>query len=1197
MSALDKKQKLIIDGNTATALGSYNFSEVAAIYPITPSSPMAEAVDVYASTTDKLNAFGSKVKVIEMQSEAGAAGAVHGASQAGSLAVTYTASQGLLLMIPNIYKWVGEELPIVVHVAARSIATQALSIFGDHQDIYAVRQTGIAMLCSQSVQDCVYLSNVAHLIAIKASYPMLHFFDGFRTSHEYQKIEKIDDSEWEKLIDKDALSQFRARALNPHSNPVVRGAAQNDDVYFAAREAQNHKREDVLKAAEFYLKKASELTGRTYAPFVYYGDSKAEKVIVAMGSVTETIEEVIDEENAKGAKLGLVKVYLYRPFSSELLAKAIPSSVKKIAVLDRTKEPLSTGEPLYLDVLASLAQQGRGDIRVIGGRYGLSSHDTTPRDIKGVYDFLDSKKIHTDFTVGINDDVTKLSIPVDENYSIKESDRSCLFYGMGSDGTVSANKMAAKTIGDITNDYIQAYFQYDSKKAGGITRSHLRFGKTPIKSEFYIQSADFISCSQDSYVLRYNMLQYLKQGGTFLLNTSFNKEDILDYLPNSVKRLLAQKHARFFIINANTMARELGLGRHTNTILESSFFYLNRDYFDYTKAIEYMKAMTKKTYARKGEDIVNANLKAIDMGTDGLTEVLVDPKWASLDEALPIHPTGDDYLDHFVSTMETFNGYSLPVSSFIKYGSEDGTIQNNTAGSQKRAIADLVPKWMKEFCIQCGQCTLVCPHATIRSFLLSEEEIKKLSNEEQADVLPAMGPKAKGLKYRIQISPMNCVGCSICVSVCPGKFDPKTKTFKKALKMVDAKEEYMHQIAADYLYNHVENKAGIYPENSMMGVALLKPYHEVSGACAGCGETPYYRLLSQLFGKDLLIANATGCSSIYCSSYPLSPFVKDKDGNGVAWANSLFEDNAEYGFGMRTSQDAKLTSILTIINQNKEKVEPELKAGLEDYVANIKNRDHIRILLPTLLKEIQNSNNENIKKLLEFKNDMLDKSVWIVGGDGWAYDIGYGGLDQVLASNEDVNILVLDTEVYSNTGGQASKSSQAGQIAKFAATGKKTSKKNLAMLALAYDNVYVAQVSLGANINATIKALKDAESYHDGPSIVIAYCPCIEHGIKGGLSNSITTEKEAVACGYWPIFRYDPRLRSLNKAPMMFDSREPDFNKFRDFILTETRFSRLSVVNPLHWEELLEKSKQDAIRRYEDIKFFGLSKVEKNEVK
>ncbi len=1183
---LESEQKsLIVDGNTAAAIGSYPFSEVAAIYPITPSSPMAEAVDTYAES-GKFNGFGERVKVMELQSEAGAAGAIHGASQAGALAVTYTASQGLLLMLPNMYKWVGEELPIVVHVASRTIASQSLSIFGDHQDIYSARATGIAMICSQSVQDVMDLSSVAHLIAIASSYPVLHFFDGFRTSHEYQKVKIVPSEEWFKLLDREALTKFRRSALDPHSNPVVRGSAQNDDVFFQAREAQNVHQYNVLTQAVKYFDLASRLTGRKYAPFVYYGPSDADRVIVAMGSVTETIEQVVDDLNKKGEKVGLVKVYLYRPFSPEYISKIIPESVKAIAVLDMTKEPLATGEPLYLDVLSSLAQEGR-QIKVIGGRYGLSSHDTVPADIKAVYDYLKDAKARSGFTIGIVDDVTHLSLKSDPDYRISTSARSCLFYGMGSDGTVSANKMAAKIIGDITDLYIQAYFQYDSKKAGGITRSHLRFGPEKIRSEYYVQSADFISCSQDSYLSRYDMLKYLKKGGIFLLNTSTPRESIQAMLPPAFKRRLAEKEARLFVIDANSKARDLGLGRHTNTILESSFFYLNRGLFDLDRAVDEMKQQAKLTYARKGEEMVAANLKAIDEGASGLFEVTVDPAWKNLEGDIGYPSIGDRYVDSFVHRIESLDGYSLPVSAFHRDGIETGDVRSNTTLDLHRCVADVVPEWKKESCIQCGQCVMVCPHATIRAFLLDDEQLQQLPESERGDVLPAIGPKAKGLKYRIQVSPMNCLGCNLCAVVCPGKFDPKTKTFKKALVMKDAKEQYVHQIAADYLYKHARDASGIYPEGSVKDISFKRPYHEVSGACAGCGETPYYRLLSQLFGKDLLIANATGCSSIYCASYPLSPFVKDENGQGIAWANSLFEDNAEFGLGMRAAEDGKMGNIIRIIQDGLPEAEADLKPLLEQYLTVMKDRVASAKLVSQMLPLLERTESVKLKSLLKFRSDLIDRSVWIVGGDGWAYDIGYGGLDHVLASKADVNILVLDTEVYSNTGGQASKSSQFGQIAKFAATGKRTAKKNLALMAMAYDDVYVAQVSLGANQLSTIKAFREAESYHDGPSIIIAYCPCIEHGIRGGLGNSIQTQKEAVECGYWPIFRRDPRLVAMGKPALLIDQKEPDFAKFEDFVLTETRFNRLFKIVPDEAQEILEHSKQDAEKRYEAIKRFG----------
>lgn len=1189
-----KKTEEIVDGNTAAAEGSYIFSEVAAIYPITPSSPMAENVDVFASKGRK-NAFGDIVKVVEMESEAGAAGAVHGASQGGALAVTYTASQGLLLMLPNMYKWVGEELPVVVHVAARSVATEALSIFGDHSDVYAARQTGMAMLCSQSVQDVMNLAPVAHLISIASCFPIIHFFDGFRTSHEYQKVSKVPDEEWIKLLDKDALNRFRQKALNPHGNAVTRGTNQNDDIYFQTREAQNLHIKKVGQIAKHYLEEASRLTGKTYAPFVYYGDPNATEVIVAMGSVTETISEVVDDLNSKGQHVGVVKVYLYRPFVPEFLSEAIPNSVKRVAVLDRTKEPGSDGEPLYLDVLAGLNQQNRFDIRVVGGRYGLSSRDTQPKDIKGIFDFLKSDNLFSGFTVGINDDVTNLSLKSDDDYVIEDSTvRSCLFYGMGSDGTVSANKSAAKIIGALTNYKIQAYFQYGSEKAGGVTVSHIRFGDNNIHSEYYVHEADFISCSQDSYLFRYDMLKSIKNNGIFLLNTSLSKEALLNTLPLRVKRDLAKANAKFYIIDANTVARSLGLGRHTNTILESAFFYLmdvahNHPLISYNDALNKMKEYIVSMYSKKGQEIVDANIKAVDMGTQGLEKIDVDPSWADIvlasDTKLDVN-TYKGYAD----TIRRREGYSLPVSSIINNGVEDGTELNNSNYDAKRCVADIVPHWFKENCIQCNQCALVCPHATIRAFLLNEKDMSGLSNEEKTDVLPAIGPKAKGLNYRIQVSPMNCLGCSLCVDICPGKFDPKTKTFNKALKMVDAKGEYIHEEAANYLYRHVQYKPGIFPAGSLKDVGQMRPYHEVSGSCAGCGETQYYRLLSQLFGSDLMIANATGCSSIYCASTPQTPNVTDEDGNGIAWANSLFEDNAEYGYGMRMAQDHKLISILSIIQKYKDETESELKDLLNQYVLNLKNRDLIKPILPRIIELVRKSSSDGIKQLLSFKNDMLDKCVWIVGGDGWAYDIGYGGLDHVLATKDDVNILVLDTEVYSNTGGQASKSSQQGQVAKFAASGKKTAKKNLALLAMAYKDVYVAQISLGGNMMAAIKAMKEAESYHNGPSIVIAYCPCIEHGMKGGLVNTNRAEKEAANCGYFPIFRYDPRL----PKPLTLDTKTPDFNKYLDFVLSQNRYAQLSKVNPDEAERLLNNSKNDAINRYNDIIRFG-TPTEENE--
>jgi pyruvate-ferredoxin/flavodoxin oxidoreductase len=1202
-----EKQKFAfksVDGNTAAALGSYKFSEVAAIYPITPSSPMAEHVDEYAAAGMK-NDFDDIVKVVEMQSEAGAAGAVHGALQGGSLATTYTASQGLLLMIPNIYKWVGEELPAVLHVAARSLAARSLSIFGDQGDIYAVRQTGAAMICSHSVQEIADLAPLAHLVAIKASTPVIHFFDGFRTSHEIQNVEFIDDSFWKSLIDQDAIADFKKRALNPHGHAVTRGGAENDDICFQGREAQNVHEEKIIDVACEYFQKVSEATGRPYAPFTYFGDPEADRVIIAMGSVTETCIEVVTDLMKKGEKVGLIKVHLYRPFSVRHLMATIPASVKKIAVLDRTKEPGSDGEPLYLDVVAALRQGNRQNIEVLGGRYGISSKDTQPKHIKAVYDFLNAATTWTGFTVGIDDDVTHLSLPIDETYSIPHTYTSCLFYGLGSDGTVSANKSSIKIIGDETHQYAQAYFAYDSRKAGGVTRSHLRFGKDPIHSTYYVENADFVSCSLDSYIFKFDMIKNLKDGGTFLLNTDMTDEQLSASLPNRMKKELALKHAKFYVIDANKIAFSIGMGRHTNTILQASFFYLNQQIMPYDQANTWMKSFAQKAYAKKGQDIVDMNNKAIDQGTQGLRQVAVDAAWANLPVNAAVQLTGDDYWDSYVAIINNLDGYDLPVSKFREWELEDGTMRNNITYTEKRSIADRVPVWNKANCIQCTQCAFVCPHSTIRPFLLSDEDIQKLPESERADVLPALGgPNVKGLSFRIQVSPMNCVGCGLCVNQCPGKMAPKKDAngnpvldangkpvmeAHKALSLAEAKSQFVHEEAANILYKEIEPKVGFYPAGTVKEVSFHRPYQEISGACAGCGETPYYRLASQLFGTDMLVANATGCSSIYNGSTPLTPFVTDKQGNGIAWANSLFEDNAEYGYGMRVATDYKLDEICKIITAVQDAVEPELKQVLVDYVAHIKNKAYVRTLLPKMLSLIGASANKDVKKLLAMKNDLLDKSVWIVGGDGWAYDIGFGGLDHVLATEDDVNILVLDTEVYSNTGGQASKSSQTGQIAKFAASGKKTAKKNLPLIAMSYDHVYVASIALGANPSLAIKALSEAESYN-GPSLVICYAPCQEHGIKGGLANAMLQEKLAVACGYFLTFTFDPRLAEQGKNPLTMYS-NPDFTKFRDFIMTQTRYSLLPVVNPTEAEMLFTKSQKYAEQRYHDIlRYAGLDK-------
>ena len=1156
-----------MDGNNATAHCAYAFTEVAGIYPITPSSPMAEVIDSW-STAGRKNVFGTSVKVVEMQAEGGAAGAVHGALQGGALASTFTASQGLLLMIPNLYKMAGELLPGVIHVAARALAGRALSIFGDHQDIYACRQTGVCMLASHSVQECMDLAGVAHLSAIKGSLPFIHFFDGFRTSHEIQKIEVMDQDFLKSLLDMDAVEKFRARALNPHTNPVTRGGAENDDIYFAAREAQNICYENIPDIVNEYMKKISEHTGREYAPFTFYGAKDAERVIIAMGSVTETIKETIDTLVAEGEKVGLIKVHLYRPFSTKYLKAVIPSTVKKIAVLDRTKE-IGTREPLYLDVLSALAGDG---YTIIGGRYGLSSRNTAPNQIKAVYDELKSATPKSEFTIGIDDDVTHLSLPLDPDFHNKADYTSCLFYGLGSDGTVGANKSSVKIIGDNTDNYAQAYFQYDSKKAGGVTRSHLRFGPSPIRSTYYVEDADFISCSLDAYCFRYDMVRNLKKGGTFLLATSFPADEIENHLPNRMLAGLAKKQAKFYIIDATAIAKKTGMGRHTNTILQSSFFALNEQIMPYAKAVELMKYMAEKTYARKGQEVVENNWKAIDEGKGGLVEVTVKPEWADLPYDVNRQSTGDEYFDVHVQGINSLEGYDLPVSNFTKYGLLDGSIQNNVSFKEKRTIAVAVPKWNPDNCIQCGFCSFVCPHGTIRPFLLTDEEVANAPME--FETAQAIGPNVSNLRYRIQISPANCVGCGLCITECPGKGG------NKALSACDINDAIGEEPLADYLFKEVEPKTEYFKTDTVKGSQFLPPYFEVSGACPGCGEAPYYKLVSQLFGKDMMVANATGCSMIYSSSTPSSPFIKDKNGNGVAWANSLFEDNAEYGFGMAIAQSFKTARILELMeNYLKNNPEGNCAAVFKKYIDANFDREIQRSIYDELVAAIKASEDESIKELLEYERDLISKSIWIVGGDGWAYDIGYGGLDHVLANNMNVNVLVLDTEVYSNTGGQASKSSQASAIAQFAAGGKPTAKKDLGQIAMSYGHVYVASVSMGANRQQCLNAFKEAESY-DGPSLIIAYAPCQEHGIRGGLQTHQQVQKKAVECGYVTLYRFDPR----KEQPLTIDSKEPNFDLFEAFLMNENRYNNLPRIKGEEVaKQMFEKTKSDAKTRYNNL--------------
>ncbi len=1172
MTTENKKVFDAMDGNTATAHSAYAFTEVAGIYPITPSSPMAEHTDDWA-TAGRVNVFGDKVKVVEMQAEGGAAGTIHGALQAGSLAATFTASQGLLLMIPNLYKLKGEMLPGVIHVAARSLATHTLSIFGDHQDVYACRQTGIVMMCSHSVQDCMDLAGAAHLIAIDGSVPVMHFFDGFRTSHEVDKIEVMDYDFLKSLLPMDKLEAFRAHALNPHGNAVTRGGSQNDDIYFQAAEAQNKHYDAVPDIAAKYFKAISEHTGRDYAPFVYVGAPDAERVIVAMGSVTDTITETINTLVKRGEKVGLIKVYLYRPFSQKYLEAVLPATVKKIAVLDRAKEQGSR-EPLFLDVCYALRKHT--DLTIVGGRYGLSSKDTNPSHINGVYEELKKDEPKEEFTIGIDDDVTNLSIaPVDIHVDADYT--SCLFYGLGSDGTVGANKSTVKIIGNNTDLYSQAYFAYDSRKAGGVTRSHLRFGKSPIHSPYYIDKADFISCSLDSYCFKFDMVRDLKEGGTFLLNTTIPAEEIADRLPNRMLAALADKKANFYIINATKLAQETHMGRHTNTILQSAFFALNEQIMPYETSVELMKDSARHTYARKGEDVVNNNCNAIDKGKEGLVKIDVDPAWSNLsyDKSL-IVKTGDEYFDENLQRINALEGYQMPVSSFMKPEVIDGSIPENVSFREKRNIAAQVPAWDASKCIECGQCAFACPHATIRPFLLNAEEVAKaeaiaaennVKFETKEPTAVYKGAKEAGLVYRIQLSPANCVGCGVCLTACP----------VKALSAADVDTQQGEEPLADYLYKETEYKTQyVMNPNSVQGISLMMPYFEVSGCCPGCGEAPYYRLATQLFGKDMMVANATGCSMIYCSSTPSTPFVTDKDGNGVAWANSLFEDNAEFGFGMAVSQATKAARILRIMEENLDKVEPELKEVFAAYIASGEDRDQHRALKDKIVAGVKASSNEAVKELLDMERDLVGKSVWIVGGDGWAYDIGYGGLDHVMANNLNVNVLVLDTEVYSNTGGQSSKSSQAASIAKFAAGGKALAKKDLGQIVMEYGTAYVASISMGANQLQTIKAFQEAESYN-GPSIIIAYCPCAEQGIKGGLVKAPIIQKNAVECGYVTLYRYDPR----NEKPLTIDSKEPKWDKFHDFLMNEARYFNLPKLRGQEAAEAaFAKTLSDAQRRY-----------------
>ena len=1166
-----KKVFQSMDGNQAAAWASYAFTEVAGIYPITPSSPMAEYSDEWAAKGQK-NLFGVPVKIVEMQSEAGAAGSVHGSLQAGALTTTYTASQGLLLKIPNMYKIAGELLPGVIHVSARALATHALSIFGDHQDVMACRQTGFAMFATSSVQEVMDLAGVAHLAAIKSSVPFLHFFDGFRTSHEIQKVEVMPYEVFDRLLDREAVEKFRARALNPNK-PVTRGSAQNDDVYFQGREAQNKFYEAVPDIVEYYMSEISKETGRNYAPFTYYGAEDATDVIVAMGSVCETASEVVDYLTKQGKKVGLINVHLYRPFSVKHLLKVLPTTVKRIAVLDRTKEAGSVGEPLYLDVKSVFYGKENAPL-VIGGRYGLSSKDTTPAQIVAVYENL-AGEAKDNFTIGINDDVTYLSLEVKEEVNTADSDvTQCIFFGLGSDGTVGANKSSIKLIGDNTDNYAQAYFAYDSKKSGGVTRSHLRFGKNPIRSPYLVQMADFVSCSLDTYVEKYDMLSSLKEGGRFLLNTLKSEEELLEWMPNSFKKALADKKAKLYIIDAVSLAREIGLGNRTNTIMQSAFFKLNEQIMPYETAQDLMKKYAYKAYSKKGEAIVELNYKAIETGASKLQEVKVDPAWSNLEAEVKVERTDlPEFVKNLANPVNAIKGYDLPVSAFKGY--EDGTMVNGSTAYEKRYISNFVPVWVKENCIQCNQCSFACPHAVIRPFLVTEEEASKAP--EASEYLAPIGKGFEGLKYTMQISVADCTGCEVCVNQCPGKKG------EKALKMVHV-DELIHEgkdKIADYFFNNVTYKTDLVDITAnAKNSQFAQPLFEFSGACGGCGETPYVKLITQLFGDRMVVANATGCSSIYGGSYPSTPYTTNKEGKGPAWANSLFEDNAEFGFGMRMATETLRSRIGVHMEKALEngatgEVADLFKAWLENRDSGEETKKIAKKLIPLLEK----CDCEVAKEILSLKDYLVKRSQWIFGGDGWAYDIGYGGLDHVIANQEDVNILVIDTEVYSNTGGQSSKSSPTASIAKFTAAGKSGKKKDLAAIAMSYGHVYVAQISHGASQAQMLKAIKEAESYN-GPSIIIAYAPCINHGLKAGMGKAQEQAKLAVECGYWTTFRFDPRLEAEGKNPFQLDSKEPDWDKYQAHLMTETRYAQLAKVNPAKAEELLAKNKAEAQRRY-----------------
>ena len=1159
-----------MDGNQAAAYVSYAFTDVAAIYPITPSTPMAEGVDEWAAHGRK-NLFGQPVRVVEMQSEAGAAGAVHGSLQAGALTTTYTASQGLLLMIPNMYKMAGELLPAVFHVSARAIATHALSIFGDHQDVMATRQTGFALLASNNVQEVMDLAGIAHLAAIKSRVPFLHFFDGFRTSHEYQKIEVLEYEELGKLLDYDAVKAFRERALNPE-HPVARGTAQNPDIYFQGREAANPFYERVPDIVADYMKEISKLTGRDYKPFNYYGAEDAEDIIVAMGSVCDTIEETIDYLLSKGEKVGLIKVHLYRPFSSKYFFDVLPSTVKRIAVLDRTKEPGSVGEPLYLDV-KNIFYGREFQPLIIGGRYGLGSKDTTPSQIIVVYKNLKSSEPKDRFTIGIVDDIGNTSLKEEDIVDVTpQGTIQCKFWGLGSDGTVGANKTAVKIIGDNTDLYAQAYFSYDSKKSGGSTISHLRFGKKPIKSPYLIYSADYIACHNSSFVNHFDLLKGIKKKGTFVLNCPWNKEELEEKLPASLKRAIAENQVEFYTIDAMKIASEIGLGNRINMIMQAAFFKLT-NVIPIGDAIRYLKENIESLYGRKGEKIVEMNKMAVDRGIDSIVKIEVPSYWAQAEEEIREIKEVPDFVKNIQMPMARHEGDELPVSAFK--GMEDGTYPLGTTSYEKRGIAPMVPQWQTEKCIQCNQCSFVCPHAVIRPFLLDGEEKSKAPDT--FETKKAVGKGLEGLEYRIQISPLDCTGCGNCADICPAP--------GKALVMVDAEEEIERQVDNWEFALTIREKDYLIDKGTVKNSQFARPLLEFSGACAGCGETAYVKLLTQLYGDRMMIANATGCSSIWGASAPSIAYSTTAEGRGPAWANSLFEDNAEYGLGMAIAVRQMRERLGQLMRQGLQMdFDEECKEAFKYWLDNVDDGEISKKASQRVLEVLKkhNHNDPVTNEILEKKDYLTKKSIWVIGGDGWAYDIGYGGVDQVLSTGEDINLLVLDTEIYSNTGGQSSKSTPTAAVAKFAAAGKRVRKKDLGLMAMSYGYVYVAQIALGANMNQAVKAIKEAESYK-GPSLIICYAPCISHGIKSGMGTSVAQEKRAVESGYWHLYRYNPMLKEEGKNPFILDSKEPT-SSFRSFLESEIRYSQIRNVFPDVADELFTQAEKHARERYEIYK-------------